>query len=90
MNELLSRHERSAQSAGVNPISTVLLEGGTVDGLLGFLDERRPDLMVLGARGLSPTRRLLLGSVSDGVLHHATCSILIVRSPSPDPPPESG
>ena len=90
MNELLSRHEKSARSSGVNKVSTALLEGGTVDGLLGFLDEQKPDLMVLGARGLSTTRRLLLGSVSDGVLHHATCSVLVVRPQLPVDPPGIG
>jgi len=90
MNELLGRHEKSARSSGVNTVSTVLLEGGSVDGLLGFLDEQKPDLMVLGARGLSATRRLLLGSVSDGVLHHAACSVLVVRPPPPVDPPSTG
>ena len=38
------------------------------------------DLVVLGARGLGGIRRLLLGSVSEAVLTHATCSVLIVRA----------
>jgi nucleotide-binding universal stress UspA family protein len=37
------------------------------------------DLVVLGARGLGGVRRLLLGSVSEAVLTHAACSVLIVR-----------
>jgi nucleotide-binding universal stress UspA family protein len=37
------------------------------------------DLLVVGARGLGPVRRLLLGSVSQACLHHATCSLAIVR-----------
>ncbi len=37
------------------------------------------DLVVLGARGRNPFARLLLGSVGQQVLHHAHCSVAIVR-----------
>ena len=37
------------------------------------------DLVVLGSRGLGGFDRLLLGSVSDAVLHHADSAVLIVR-----------
>ncbi|BAT55213.1 hypothetical protein NOS3756_41920 [Nostoc sp. NIES-3756] len=38
------------------------------------------DLIVMGHRGLSGIKELLLGSVSNYVLHHAPCSVYIVRS----------
>mgnify|MGYP000436062324 CR=1 FL=1 len=37
------------------------------------------DLLVMGSRGLGAVKRLLLGSVSEYVMHHATCSVLITR-----------
>jgi nucleotide-binding universal stress UspA family protein len=39
------------------------------------------DLIVVGARGLGPLKRVLLGSVSESVLGHADCPVLIGRAP---------
>jgi nucleotide-binding universal stress UspA family protein len=39
------------------------------------------DLIVMGSRGLGAWNRLLLGSVSSAVVHHAKCSVEIVRRP---------
>ena len=39
------------------------------------------DLIVMGSRGLGTWNRLLLGSVSNSVGHHANCSVEIVRRP---------
>lgn len=40
------------------------------------------DLLVIGSRGLSPIRSLLLGSVSDELVEHAACSVLVARGRS--------
>lgn len=37
------------------------------------------DLVVIGSRGHTPTQRLLLGSVSDRVVHHARVPVTVVR-----------
>ena len=42
-------------------------------------EEEGCDLIVLGSRGLSGMKAFLLGSVSDGVIHHAHCPTLIVK-----------
>lgn len=39
------------------------------------------DLIVVGSHGFGFWSRLVLGSVSNGVLHHAPCSVLVVRVP---------
>jgi nucleotide-binding universal stress UspA family protein len=42
-------------------------------------DEHDADLMVVGAHGHSVAHRLLLGSVSTRLLHHARRPVLVVR-----------
>ena len=37
------------------------------------------DLIVMGTRGLTGFKKLLVGSISSGVVSHAHCSVLIVR-----------
>lgn len=44
------------------------------------------DLIIMGSRGLGAWNRLLLGSVSTAVVHHAKCSVEIVRRQRADQP----
>lgn len=53
--------------------------GHPVDKIVSVAEEEKADLIVMGSRGLSGIKRFLLGSVSEGVLHHAHCPTLIVR-----------
>jgi nucleotide-binding universal stress UspA family protein len=43
------------------------------------------DLIVIGTHGRSGMDRLLLGSVAEGVIHHAEVPVLLVRSPVAKP-----
>ncbi|MCI4348487.1 MAG: universal stress protein [Thermoplasmata archaeon] len=74
---------RRAESEGLAGVTGLALEGVVVDELLGHVEEHPPDLLILGSRGLSTAKRLLLGSVSDAVMHHVRCPVLIVRTPAP-------
>ena len=48
------------------------------------------ELLVVGARGIGGFQRLLLGSVSEGCLHHATRPLAIIRSAAPPEPAAAG
>jgi nucleotide-binding universal stress UspA family protein len=49
------------------------------DEIVKLADELQAGLIVMGSRGLGGVRRALMGSVSDAVVRHAHCPVLIVR-----------
>jgi nucleotide-binding universal stress UspA family protein len=59
--------------------STQVLEGDPATLLAEVATERRMDLVVVGARGLTGIKRFFLGSVSHNLLHGAPCAVLIVK-----------
>ena len=63
-------------------ISSEVLFGSPESRIVETAEAIHPDVIVLGSHGYSRWERLLLGSVSDSVVHHAPCSVLIVRSPA--------
>jgi nucleotide-binding universal stress UspA family protein len=49
------------------------------DDVVGVAEEVGAGLIVLGSRGLGGVRRALMGSVSDSVVRHAHCPVMVVR-----------
>jgi nucleotide-binding universal stress UspA family protein len=68
-----------ARKEGLSAVDGVCEEGGIVDAILGHLDRHPVDLLVVGSRGLSAAKRLLLGSVSTALVNRAPCPVLVVR-----------
>lgn len=64
-----------ADDAGVD-IEASAIEGRPVSVLVD--QAAGAELLVVGSRGLGATKRLLLGSVSEGVAHRAPCPLVIV------------
>ena len=61
-------------------ILTELLNGSPESRIVEKAEEIEADLIIVGSHGYNRWERLLLGSVSDSVIHHAPCSVLVVRS----------
>jgi nucleotide-binding universal stress UspA family protein len=57
----------------------IVREGNPAETIVAIAKEEQPELIVVGATGLSAVARVLLGSTSDYVATHAPCSVLVVR-----------
>ncbi|MEM8665989.1 MAG: universal stress protein [Planctomycetota bacterium] len=89
MSGSVDRERQAAESAfkrieamfdGANvDIQHVMREGHRGKTIVQVAREDDADLIVVGARGHSKIRRLLLGSISDYVATHGHCSVLVVR-----------
>ena len=66
----------------VKKIERRVLVGHPVDALIGAAAGWNVGLVVVGARGLGTLERVLLGSVSEGVLRHVDRPVLIVKGPA--------
>ena len=61
-------------------ISAEVLFGTPESRIVETAEEMHSDLIIVGSHGYNRWERLLLGSVSDSVVHHAHCSVLVVRA----------
>jgi nucleotide-binding universal stress UspA family protein len=77
---LLEAARAQAVEAGVADVETFARVGDPADAIVDVAEERRSDLIVVGNKGMTGTKRFLLGSVPNKVTHHAPCSVLIVRT----------
>ncbi|MCX7601902.1 MAG: universal stress protein [Meiothermus sp.] len=74
--------ENARKLAKAPRIKTALLKAQTrreADVIVDFARDSRADLIVMGTHGRTGLERLLLGSVAEGVAHHAPVPLLLVR-----------
>jgi nucleotide-binding universal stress UspA family protein len=76
--ELLARAVDRLQRAGFKATPT-LVEGGAREAIVAMAADWPADTIVIGSHGRTGIQRVLLGSVSSGVVRHATCSVHVVR-----------
>ena len=60
-------------------IEVMETESSTATEIIKKADEYKPDLIILGSTGKPRFERLLLGSVAQGVMTYAKCSVLVIR-----------
>ena len=68
------------RSAGGTVAGTHLAMGDAPREIVHLAEDLQAGLIVMGSRGRGGIRRALMGSVSDTVVRHAHCPVLIVRA----------
>jgi len=81
--DMLTHTTARATDAGV-PHVAILKWGNVAETILQTAAEEQCDLIVLGSRGLSGFKRLMLGSISNAVAAKAQCPVLVIKRPPPD------
>ncbi len=76
---LLMRAARHAEDAGVS-VDFEARAGDPAEVILDVATERDADLIVVGNKGMAGAKRYLLGGVPNKISHHATCTVMIVRT----------
>lgn len=56
-----------------------IASASSVGAIVGFAEKENIDLIVIGTRGWSGFKKLLLGSVASGVVNYAHCPVMIVK-----------
>lgn len=63
-------------------LRTMVTDGPPTETIEEAVRRRNADLVVAGSRGATATRMVLLGTVAEGLVSHAPCDVLVVRSPA--------
>jgi nucleotide-binding universal stress UspA family protein len=79
--DLVEKAATKLSAAGFQ-VATELVEGDPKSQILDAAKEWHADMIVLGSHGWSGLNRFLMGSVSEGVVRHAHCSVEIIRTAS--------
>lgn len=79
---LVDRNAQQLREGGFK-VDTLVERGDVRESILDSAANWQADLILLGCHGHKGMGRLLLGSVAESVVRHATCSVLVVRLPNP-------
>ena len=77
--ELLRQYQLFAQQAGVKEVSLKIKQGDPRKEILNVAKEEKSDLIIMGSTGKGMIDRLLIGSVSEFIMNHSSCDVLITK-----------
>jgi nucleotide-binding universal stress UspA family protein len=78
-NAMLEKGLKLAESESMEAKGEAVESGSVVEAIVNYAAKQKMDLVVIGTRGMTGFRKMLLGSVSTGVVIHAPCPVLVVR-----------
>jgi nucleotide-binding universal stress UspA family protein len=82
--QFLDEQLKQVEAAGGRVTQSHARMGRPDEEIVTLADELGAGLIVIGSRGLGGIRRALMGSVSDSVVRHAHCPVMVVRNEGSD------
>lgn len=72
--------EEIAKKQNVNTKHDIILGSKSIiESIVSYAEDNKMDLIIMGTKGATGFKRLLVGSVARGVMEHARCPVLLVR-----------
>ena len=78
-DRIIAAAEEELKGHGVERVEKAVVEGDPAESIIGYANDHDVDIIVIGSRGLGTFKGLLLGSVSNKVIHRASRTCVIVR-----------
>ncbi|KAJ3068080.1 hypothetical protein HDU98_008764 [Podochytrium sp. JEL0797] len=77
-HQLLTQLGQRALDRGI-AVRGIALRGSPKEEILTKIEEMKPDMLVVGCRGLNPIKSLFLGSTSNYLVQHSTIPVVVVK-----------
>lgn len=82
IQKILAQIKKNAEAVGIQSNSEILLAPrtqGAVKAILEYVEQEQIDVLVVGTRGNTGIKKILLGSVANGLLTLANCPVMVIK-----------
>jgi nucleotide-binding universal stress UspA family protein len=76
---VLARGVQLAKEMGIGAKGELIEAPSVVQAIVEFAASEKADLIIAGTRGMTGFRKLIIGSVSSGLVNHSPCAVLVAR-----------
>ena len=76
---VLSKGLQAAAQQGLKAKGELIEASSVVEAIVNFAANETADLIVVGTRGMTGFKQLIVGSVSSGLVSHAKCPVMVAR-----------
>ena len=82
IQKILDQIKKNAEAVGIQSNSEILLAPrtqGAVKAIMKYVEQQQIDVLVVGRRGNTGIKKMLLGSVANGLLTLANCPVMVIK-----------
>jgi nucleotide-binding universal stress UspA family protein len=79
LDKVKEKIEKNTSNSKLLFRTEVIGSPSAVSGIVAFAEKDNVDLIIIGTRGRSGFRKLLLGSIASGVVTYSHCPVLVVK-----------